>query len=145
MTNGPIVACRDGRDKLCWSAVQRGPQSGQTTLSGLGGRRDHTGVPEITVHQCFGIVQVHRYTGVREQLGVADTVVAQRVVAGDRDVGRRETRQVGGVAWRQARGRVVRVEVAGIPAGERGDRGIVENRGVGVLGGLAVVALTAAL
>ena len=77
MTNGPIVACRDGRDKLCWSAVQRGPQSGQTTLSGLGGRRDHTGVPEITVHQCVGIMQLHRYTGRGEQLGVPGTVVTQ--------------------------------------------------------------------
>jgi hypothetical protein len=77
-----MVACREGRGKLCWSAVQRGPQSGQTTLRGLGGRRDHTGVPEITVHQCFGIVQLHRYTGRGEQLGVAGTVVTQRVVAG---------------------------------------------------------------
>ena len=55
-------------------------------------------------------MQLDRYTGRRQQLGVPGAVVAQRVVAGDGDVGGRQAGQVGRPAGGQARRWIGEVE-----------------------------------
>ena len=73
------------------------------------------------MYQRLGVVHLDGYARAGEQFAVPDAVVAQRVVAGDRDVGGWQAGEVRRPAGHQPAGGSFRSDHAGVPAGEFGD------------------------
>ncbi len=98
-------------------------------------RRHHPGVAQIAVHQRLGVVHLRRHPGGGQQFAVADAVVAQRVVSGHRDVGRRQPGEVDSArAGTSVAGGFAQVDPGGVQREKLADRVAAEDRRVGVLG-----------
>jgi hypothetical protein len=86
------------------------------------------------VHQRLSVVYLGGDAGGGQQPGVPDAVIAQRVIPGDGDVGRRQIAQILRAPRRHVRRRIRHVDFAGVPTRERSDGVGVEDRRDGVFG-----------
>ena len=108
-------------------------QCRQSAVHRIGCGGHHTRIPEVAVDQRLGIVHLRGHSRRGKQFGVAAAVVAQRVVARNRDIRRAQLRQVLGARRCQRRGHIREVQIAHIPTGKPLDRRAAEQWRVGIL------------